>query len=162
MLRNGDQEPTSRPERSRNLVKRALIVLDVFEDIKCSDNIEFVPERDAAHIHLHEFCIRHAPRRDGQAGWEELRPGDVELRQVVLDCGQDEACPTTDLKERGGFREVVAQSPDDEPVPRPKPETSFLDIGEMPERGFVEALRSLEGIRGKKGNAIQLLNDLSA
>ena len=77
MLRNGDHQTASWPDRCMDLRESALVLFDVLQNVKRADDVELLAEGNPAHIHLNQLCLGRTPCRDRQARPEQFSADDA-------------------------------------------------------------------------------------
>jgi hypothetical protein len=64
MLRHGNDQATARPQGRVHLEERFLVLLDVFEHIKCADNVELGFEGQLPRVQFEQLGVRNSLRSD--------------------------------------------------------------------------------------------------
>jgi len=88
---------------------------------------------------LHGWRCRSSARpwqtrsRKDQSVAEDLASRQPHPRHGLANAFEDKPGSTANLKETSGMRKVIAQRPLNEPIPRAKPEVTFLKPGELGE-----------------------------
>lgn len=118
--------------------ERPLILLDVFKDVECPNNVELVLERDSTGVHLEELRVGNPLRSDLKARLVQLTADEPHLGKSPSNARQDEASAAADLKHAPSIGKERLQRPEDELVPGAEPE-ALLNVGEVTERLLVEA-----------------------
>lgn len=138
MLRNRDEEPAGRPDRSVQLSQNLLVFLDVLEDVERSDDVELLRVRKLPRVGLQQLGARRSKGGGREAGRKELAADKADLRKGGRDAAQHIARAAPDLEHRPRVREVRFERPEHEPVPSTEPKARYLGRREMFKRPLVE------------------------
>jgi hypothetical protein len=72
VLRDKQDDPTAGSQRAAHPHERALVVVQVLEDVQRADDVELVVEGQLADVEPTELCLRYALARDAQTLLEEI------------------------------------------------------------------------------------------
>lgn len=129
MLGHGQQETTPRPQRFAHGPEDGLVLVDVFQHVEGSQDVEFLDIGNVPGVHLEQRNAWSKPHRRVTERFEKGVGGHgLETGETLAYLAENESGSAADLQQSLRTGEVLPQPPLDESAAAPEPEVSRLGL----------------------------------